>query len=362
MVNWDRQRVWDEVVHGEELSPLSFPLSVYRLVLEAGANRDFNSIHHNSVVAKASGAPDMYANAYFLQGMWERLVREYIGVHGRFVRLTGFRMHRLNPAGTTVIVYGRVTKKWIASGLGLVEIAVWSQNDGQVSVGPGAVIVALPFASGQPSDEDVASWLSSLRPATTSRDKSTPVADHWQLPWKRVIDSVGAELGAPAVAYGVDFVDGSALRRYLEPLEFDCPLHSSADAARSAGYRDLVLPWSAYIPFTLGAFWNPGETPAFVDPAYEAQPTRSPYAIHEPIPHAPATSAFMGTETSSMDFLAPVVLGDRLGTFGRKLVDCQPKQTRIGQGAFVRFQAEIRNQHDTPVSRNIRQYFYYDPI
>jgi hypothetical protein len=57
------------VLEGEALAPLAFPLSVYRLVVAAGANRDFNAIHHNSDYARATGAPDMYANTLFLQGM-----------------------------------------------------------------------------------------------------------------------------------------------------------------------------------------------------------------------------------------------------------------------------------------------------
>jgi hypothetical protein len=34
-------------------------------VMAAGANRDFNAIHHNAEVARATGAPDIYANTLF---------------------------------------------------------------------------------------------------------------------------------------------------------------------------------------------------------------------------------------------------------------------------------------------------------
>jgi hypothetical protein len=50
---------------GELLEPLAFPLTAYRLVMAAGANRDFNAIHHNAEVARATGAPDIYANTLF---------------------------------------------------------------------------------------------------------------------------------------------------------------------------------------------------------------------------------------------------------------------------------------------------------
>jgi acyl dehydratase len=142
--DWSRQRWWEDVVEGEELSPVAFPLSVYRLVVAAGGNRDFNAIHHNSDFAKASGAPDMYANTTFLLGMWERAVREFIGLRGRILRINGFRMKIFNVVGQTVTVRGRVRRAWLEGDLGLAELELWSENESGVSVGPGAVTVSIP--------------------------------------------------------------------------------------------------------------------------------------------------------------------------------------------------------------------------
>jgi acyl dehydratase len=115
------------------------------MVMEAGANRDFNSIHHNSEYAKASGAPEMYASTSFLLGMWERAVRDYIGLEGTITALRGFRMKKFNPVGTTTIVHGEVTG--IGPEPGQVELQVWCENSGDVTVGPGSVTVTLPLAT-----------------------------------------------------------------------------------------------------------------------------------------------------------------------------------------------------------------------
>lgn len=143
--------VWDDVTEGEELAPLAFPLTVYRLVMAAGANRDFNSIHHNSAYAKASGAPEIYANNFLLQGMWERLVRNCIGLGGTIRKLSGFRMRAFNTVGDTVTVRGFVRRKWLADGAGspegFVEFEVRSENAGGISVGPGTVIATMPLAA-----------------------------------------------------------------------------------------------------------------------------------------------------------------------------------------------------------------------
>ena len=146
-MDWNTQRYWDDVAEGDDVPPVEFPLTVYRLVVEAGANRDFNAIHHNSEIARTSGAPEMYANTGFLLGMWERAIREFAGLEGSVRRITGFRMRRFNVVGQTVVVRGKVAGKWREDGDVLVELELWSEVDGEVTVGPGTVTVALPERS-----------------------------------------------------------------------------------------------------------------------------------------------------------------------------------------------------------------------
>lgn len=143
-MDWSQQRYWEDVTEGEVLPTLRFPLTIYRLVMSAGATRDYNAIHHNSEFARRSGAPDMYANGLLLQGMWERSVREYIGLAGVIRALRGFRMKIFNTVGDTVVVKGRVKRKWREGRDALLELEMWSENSKGVSVGPGSMIVTLP--------------------------------------------------------------------------------------------------------------------------------------------------------------------------------------------------------------------------
>jgi acyl dehydratase len=147
-VDWSVQRRWEDVEEGEDVPAVAFPLSVYRLVVEAAANRDFNAIHHNSEVARNSGAPEMYANTGFLLGMWERAAREFVGLDGGIRRIAGFRMRRFNTVGQTVVVRGRVASKRREDGDALLELELRSEVDGEVTVGPGTVTVTLP--AGEP--------------------------------------------------------------------------------------------------------------------------------------------------------------------------------------------------------------------
>ena len=153
MTDWTRQRTWDEVSEGDELDPVEIPITVHRLVVEAGANRDFAQIHHNTEVAQAQGAPEMYANNVFIQGWWERCTREFIGLDGRIRKVGPFRMKIFNVVGETSTTKGRVTRKWEDDGDHLVEIEMWTETPKGVSVGPGPVVVSLPKGSAAPSDE-----------------------------------------------------------------------------------------------------------------------------------------------------------------------------------------------------------------
>lgn len=139
-----RQRYWEDVSEGDVVPAVDFPISVYRLVMEAGANRDFNSIHHNTEYARKTGAPEMYANNIFLQGMWEKTVRQYIGLAGTFKSLKGFRMKVFNTVDDTVVTKGVVKSKWQEGEERLVALEIWSENSKGISVGPGEVVVTLP--------------------------------------------------------------------------------------------------------------------------------------------------------------------------------------------------------------------------
>jgi acyl dehydratase len=140
------ERRWEDVAVGDALIPISFPLSLYRLVVVAGANRDFNSIHHNSEYARATGAADAYANTLFLQGMWERAVREYIGDGGTIRAIRGFRMRSFNVVGDTAVVEGEVSRRWLEGDEGYLELTVRTSGSAGVTVGPGTVIATMPRA------------------------------------------------------------------------------------------------------------------------------------------------------------------------------------------------------------------------
>lgn len=110
-MDMDTHRSFTSVSIGDELDAISIPITLQRLVIEAGASRDFSQIHHDRDVARATGASDAYMNTFFIAGMFERLLREWMGDSGILNKINNLRMTTFNVVGDTVTFYGRVASK-----------------------------------------------------------------------------------------------------------------------------------------------------------------------------------------------------------------------------------------------------------
>ena len=127
MPDWSRQIHLREVSVGDHLPEVEIIISLQRLVMEAGANRDLSLIHHDSTAAKATGAPDAYANTFFLLGMFERLVREWGGLAAEIKRLGPMQMRTFNAVGDVLTFSGEVASKDDASGE--VSLSLWAESE-----------------------------------------------------------------------------------------------------------------------------------------------------------------------------------------------------------------------------------------
>ncbi len=128
-----------DVEAGQAIHRIDMPVTLQRLVMEAGANRDLSLIHHDREVAQSTGAPDAYANTFFLMGMFERLLREWMGPRGRIRKITNLRMQVFNCVGDTVVFTGQVERIETASNE--VSIALRSETEKGVTVTAEATVV-----------------------------------------------------------------------------------------------------------------------------------------------------------------------------------------------------------------------------
>jgi acyl dehydratase len=116
-----------DIAAGAELPAIAIPITLQRLVMEAGANRDLSLIHHDTKVARATGAPDAFANTFFLMGMFERLMREWAGPAARIRKIGPLRMMIFNAVGDTVYFKGTVES--VDAAAGTVTLDMWVESE-----------------------------------------------------------------------------------------------------------------------------------------------------------------------------------------------------------------------------------------
>jgi hypothetical protein len=80
-------------------------------------------------------------NTYFIMGMIERLVREWVGLQGRIKKIGPLRMKMFNCVGDTVVFKGKVKQKLEENHQVVLDIRSETQNGETVNA---EAIVGLP--------------------------------------------------------------------------------------------------------------------------------------------------------------------------------------------------------------------------
>jgi acyl dehydratase len=104
-----------DVVAGDELAPVSYPVTRLSLVKYCGASGDFNVIHWNERIARSVGLPNVIAHGMFTMAQAGRYVTDWAGDPGA-VQDFGVRFSAMVPvpdddAGATIEVSGKVEEK-----------------------------------------------------------------------------------------------------------------------------------------------------------------------------------------------------------------------------------------------------------
>jgi N-terminal half of MaoC dehydratase len=182
--------------------------------------------------------------------------------------------------------------------------------------------------------------------------------EDWKQAWQPVVAAVGRDFGEGRLMTGADEVSAATIRRYLEPLEFDCALHYDTEVARAHGYADVIAPNTSIQTFSLPPMWQPGEN-IFKRAERNAQPEPSSLAGFR-APMEPPTTGYFATDYA-VEYLLPVTVGDRLHRRGAKLAECLPRETKMGRGAFLTWESEICNQRNEVVARTRTTWLRYNP-
>jgi 3-methylfumaryl-CoA hydratase len=110
-VDWTHQLRFDALAVGDEVPPYAMWLSYQRIVMSVAVDRMFSGLHHNRELARWRGFRDIIFNTRGYEMMFEIMLRRWIGLDGKIVRLGPFRMTGSSYPGDVVTVRARVTAK-----------------------------------------------------------------------------------------------------------------------------------------------------------------------------------------------------------------------------------------------------------
>jgi acyl dehydratase len=147
---------------------------------------------------------------------------------------------------------------------------------------------------------------------------------------------------------GPDALTLADIRRKLEVIGWDCPLHTDAATARAHGYEDVVSPVSMTRVLSLPAYWRPGE------PRIGTQP-QIPGLAGTRVPGEGDALIATGVR---MDYHEPIHPGDRIAAVA-VLESLERKTTRVGAGAFFVVRTTYTKQDGAVVAVETVTFFRY---
>jgi hypothetical protein len=139
---------FDEVAVGDELPALTLPITRTLIVSGAIASRDYQDVHHDSVLARERGSKDIFMNILTTNGLVGRYVTDWSGPRSRLVDVN-IRLGAPNHPDCTMTLTGSVTEKGPRGddgAYGAVTVSLRGANDLGDHV-TGTVTVLLPVGA-----------------------------------------------------------------------------------------------------------------------------------------------------------------------------------------------------------------------
>jgi acyl dehydratase len=163
---------------------------------------------------------------------------------------------------------------------------------------------------------------------------------------ERCLDQVVAHLTGP------DEVNRADIRRRLEVLAWDCPLHYDDDVARAHGYRGVIAPATMLMTWVIPPYWSPGDPPPT-----PADPPMFPSLGLCRVP-APGEAGFV--TSCETEYFEPVYPGDRI-TATSVPTEVVRKTLAVGDGAFITVITTYTKQTGEVVGTERTVIFRYTP-
>jgi len=140
---------FDEVAVGDQLPTLELPITRTLITSGAIASRDYQDVHHDHVLSKERGSPDIFMNILTTNGLVGRYVTDWSGPRSLILDVS-IRLGAPNYPDCTMTLTGSVIEKGSVSEdgrSGTVTVAIRGANHLGDHV-TGTVQVRLPSTNG----------------------------------------------------------------------------------------------------------------------------------------------------------------------------------------------------------------------
>lgn len=139
------QVFYEDLSEGQEIPALRKDVSTVHILMYVASVWLLDRIHFDHPFAtRRRGLPDVVAPGNMGGDYYAQLLSELAGEAGQ-VRKMSFQFRNFMLAGDVLDVGGRVAKKYLSDGKGLVELDLWIKNQSGVNCVPGKGLVALPL-------------------------------------------------------------------------------------------------------------------------------------------------------------------------------------------------------------------------
>ena len=134
---------YEDVLVGDEITPLIKQPTTRQLVMWAGASGDYNEIHYDKDFAQSKGLPGVIVQGQLVCSFLGQLMTDWIREQGVLRKLT-CSYRGMNFPGETLACKGKVSKKYVEDEEHCVECSIWVENAKGEKTVSGTAVVILP--------------------------------------------------------------------------------------------------------------------------------------------------------------------------------------------------------------------------
>jgi len=138
-----KQRYYQDVAVGDEVTPLVKEPTTRQLVMWAGAVGDYMPIHYDKDFARSRGLSGVIVHGQLVGAFLGQLMTDWIGERGTLRKLS-CSYKGMNYPGEAVTCKGGVVKKYVENEQHFVECNLWAENPKGERTASGMAIVILP--------------------------------------------------------------------------------------------------------------------------------------------------------------------------------------------------------------------------